>query len=1292
MTSIDFVKERSVNQMNRKRVKLIWSLVVLTILVMSTGTGVAGLQQEDDFFYNNGEPFPIRIALDQVGLLALDGVTAEQIKAFASQFELQPGPEFNGNIFIFNLSQPFTRDELVQFVRQIRQEGEQLIAQAGLVVRPIEAETPMILTDQFIAEFGPNVSQQEIDAINDLNSVEVVMENPFVENQFLLTVTEASQVDALTMANRYHESDLTEFAHPNFVEVVVSRQTIPSDPLFGNQWPHRNTGQSAGTVDADVDTSWAWDITQGAAGTIIAVIDSGFDMTHPDLTPNFWQNPAEVANGVDDGDANVFVDDINGWDFTGCDVFMPPANCGDNNPTGGNHGTSVAGVAAAKGNNNIGVTGSCPNCNIILIRLPATDFAQGLAFNYAQQMGADIITNSWGFAIGVPCATNLCNAINNAAMAGRGGLGSVVFFAMNNPNVNDCVGPNPDISSLANVIAISRSTNRDQFDFSGFGNCMDLIAPSAGLGTVPLGRGTLWVPTTDVVGAAGFNNTVLSSCPSTEPAPPPADARDYTLCFNGTSAATPLVAGIGALILDVNPGLTRLQVQQLLRDTADKIEDSTGRYATNTGFSSPATGQATHGWGRVNAFEAVRVAAPVADGGKGGADIFVRDNRLDWGNATGYLGEQGSNILFEPTRGTISHSESVDIKVDAPPYQPAPTTSAAFDTFVHENALSGALNHVYVRVRNRGPVTVSSITAKLHWVFTGAGLPNLPSDFWTAFPAEATDTSQVHPLNVRAITSLAYSGSSVASTPADAAQIVQFDFPGPAIDPTQPNPNQFSLLAVLDSGQDPIDPNSETRFMIDDIVPNDNNISQLDMTVESVADLSITKSASPDPVTPGSTLTYTLTAKNNGPADATNVIVTDTLPAGVTLVSATPSQGTCSGGVTCNLGNLASGASATITIEVTVDAATACGATLSNLASVVSDVPDPDLTNNTASAATRVDCPADLSISKSAPSTQVTAGNDITYTLTVKNHGPSDATVVTATDILPEGVTLVSVTTTQGTCDVTVTCNLGNLASGAIATITIVVTVDPATPSGSITNTATVSGNETDPAPGNNEARAETPVLGLCGSLDDFNRPDGLLGSNWDGRVRGYRIRDNQVVVRAGGPVYWQPESYGPDQEGCVTLTRINPRSRQHALLLKVQELNNWRKGAILVSYNARSGNVDVKARDVSARRWILVGSLAPSIPVVDGDQLRAQARADGTVEVFINNVSIGAADAGSFYVDKGGQIGLWFRNPLGGDDDDGDDEDDQNDKYIQEDLLYEKIAGRRAILDDFGGGTIAAP
>jgi len=859
------------------------SVLVFATLMVVLSSGYSGEselfaqpRQEEDFFYSDDKEVPVIVYLDSLGVLVKEGVSADQLTQIIAPLRLRIVRALTENIFILSVTDTLTRSDLVKLAREVKRRGAELIAQTGLIVRPITTEVPFVASDEFIAQFFPNVKREQIDKLNSENSVEIVMQNPFVPNQYLLRVTEASQLDALKMANRYHENELTEFAHPDFIRVVVRREFIPNDPLFPNQWHLHNTGQSGGTVDADIDAPLAWDITRGNANVVIAVIDNGFDMTHPDLTPNLWVNPGEIpGNGIDDdnfdGNPSTFIDDVNGWDFTGCTPCPPPPAipppgcglvCGDNNPAprpstfDGNpnndndHGTAVAGVAVARGHNAIGVTGSAPNCRFMPIRQGSTFFADGLAFGYAQQMGPQIITNSWGYAIGTPITTNVSTAINNAATVGRGGLGCVIFFAMNNGNVNDC-GATPDISSLPNVIAVSGSTNQDRkVVMSAFGNCMDIVSPThRGYRVTDPYTGTLNITTTDRQGTAGYNNN-NSIC--TVGLAETAD-NNYTNCFGGTSSATPLAAGIAGLILTANPGLTRVQVQRLLQDTADKIEDSAGRYADNTGFSSPATGQATHGWGRVNAFEAARIAAPVANGGKAGIDIFLRDNRLDWGNT-----EQPSNLTFESTRGFIAHWRSMDIKVDAPPYQPVPT-AATFDAFTDEtpSGIAGEVNKVYVRVRNRGPATASSVTVKLHWTQFGTALPALPSDFWSAFPANSTNTSQWHPLNcsgttssICTVTNLAYSGSSEAGcpgraqpscgwdlngdgdttdpgeTPTDAAQIASFDFPAPPVDPTMPN--HFCLLAMIDSPQDRVLPKSRptvpSDFVVDQLTPTDNNV------------------------------------------------------------------------------------------------------------------------------------------------------------------------------------------------------------------------------------------------------------------------------------------------------------------------------------------------------------------------------------------------------------------------------------------------------------------------------------
>ncbi|MBX2929108.1 MAG: S8 family serine peptidase [Saprospiraceae bacterium] len=763
---------------------------------------------EQDHYYAQQKRIPVQVYLDRLGVIPASDITNNDMEGFLRQnnFRLER-PKEGG--FLFVMVPRSSRVELAERARVIKGSNAKLFADVGLVVEAGSPEDPhtMLVSDRFIARFRANVSRAQIDAFNRRNNVEMVDPDRFVRNQYHLRVTRASGVDALRMANLYEDNDLVEFAHPDFWEELRfnSEDVIPNDPMFAAQWHLRNTGQGGGTVDADVDADLAWDITRGNANTLIAILDAGFDIDHEDLAPNLYTNSGEIpGNGIDD-DGNGFIDDVNGWDFAGNDNNPRPAAGVDN------HGTAVTGVAVARGDNAIGVSGSCPECRFLPLSISnnnsfATTSAIANAFGYAQLMGAEVITNSWGqVSPSATAATAIVNAINNAVTAG-----SVVLFAGGNSSTAGWCGAS--YPSLANVIAVSSSSNLDRkVTGHAFGNCIDILAPTRWSPGDPTPTGTLAITTTDRTGVAGYNNANPSCMPGLIE---PAD-RNYTNCFSGTSSATPLVAGIVGLIRSANPSLTPTQVQNLIQDTADKIEPSVGSYNAANGYSSPSTGIATHAFGRANAFEAVKIAAPVADGGKGGVDLFFRDNYLDWGNT-----EQPSSTLFEPVRGAIGWWTSMDIKVDAPPYAITPPTAANFDAFVDENPMLGAANRVYVRVRNRGPIAASTATVKLHWAQFGTSLPALASDFWTAFPANPTGASSWNALPAQTLTNVAYSGASVAGTGADAAQVAVFTFT-PSFAPSLSN--HYCLAAMIDSPQDPLG-SGFTSQVVDAVTPRNNNV------------------------------------------------------------------------------------------------------------------------------------------------------------------------------------------------------------------------------------------------------------------------------------------------------------------------------------------------------------------------------------------------------------------------------------------------------------------------------------
>ncbi|MDK2964803.1 S8 family serine peptidase [Lacrimispora sp.] len=413
-------------------------------------------------------------------------------------------------------------------------------------------KTPMILTNQFIIQFKPDVTREEINKINDSNNVKIIENINWEENSYLVETTEGKAVSALEMANTYHENDKVIYAQPNFVRLLKPMAAISNDTYVNKQWALNNTGQTGGIAGEDIHISEAWEITKGNKDIIIAIIDEGVDYKHEDL--------------------NVSDKLVTGYD----------ACYKRNDPTPKSadaHGTACAGIAAAKSDNNKGIAGVAPECKIMGVRIAygvnygsgtiwVTDdakIADGIAKSV--ERGADVLSNSWG---GGEDSQTITNAINNAKRNGRNGKGCVVCFAAGNED-----GSVSYPGSLDNVITVAAcneygerksKTSRDGEYWwgSNYGPEVDVAAPG------------VHIFTTDIMNKSGYSS------------------NNYVEDFNGTSAATPHVAGVAALVLSVAPELKASQVEDIIRTTADDIGAK--------GFDNYT------GHGRINAFKAVSKA------------------------------------------------------------------------------------------------------------------------------------------------------------------------------------------------------------------------------------------------------------------------------------------------------------------------------------------------------------------------------------------------------------------------------------------------------------------------------------------------------------------------------------------------------------------------------------------------------------------------------------------------------------------------------------------------------------
>jgi len=445
------------------------------------------------------------------------------------------------------------------------------------------AAAPMIVTPRVTARFAPGTTADQVNAQLEGTGLRVARKQEGVPEGYILELAEGRPTftRVLRAANALYEKGQADgkvlYSHPDFIPAKIkyeapgsTAEAVPQDPLFKNQWHLNNTGASKGKPGADVRALGAWTTSTGEPSVVVAIIDDSVQKDHPDLKDNF------KAGRYYDGVTGTFTDD-------------PSPKDG-----GQRHGTACAGVAVAAANS-IGGRGIAPGCRLVGVNFwDGTVGQTAEGFYFAESQGASIISCSWSWGAAFDAVSV---AIKDLARNGRGGKGTVILFAAGNDY--GTIASRQIFGSMREVICVGASNWRDDHSkYSNTGPELSVVAPSSDFFDTPA---SLSILTTD--------NTEDMPKPNSEGQPFSGyESGDYTpnqgrRGFGGTSSATPLTAGVCALILSRNPELTAAEVRKILEDTADKIPGETVAASYVNGHDDH------YGFGRVNAKRAVEAAA-----------------------------------------------------------------------------------------------------------------------------------------------------------------------------------------------------------------------------------------------------------------------------------------------------------------------------------------------------------------------------------------------------------------------------------------------------------------------------------------------------------------------------------------------------------------------------------------------------------------------------------------------------------------------------------------------------------